>query len=244
MILSTSNSGTSAPGADSLAYRQGTSVAAAHVSGVVSLALAANPGLSLPEIEALLKLTSHGFGAKSACTGRWPLCGAGIVNAGNLVQAATALRSYAMVVEYRQADSQRYFRGAGAEATALEDGSQGRWTSTGDAFVAWRDGSSGALPVCRLYHPQAQSHFYSVDAGECERLKASGEWTHQATAFHAQAASRGICPQGTAAVHRYTMTDRSGARRYRFTAHRGAQPAAVAGQGWQAEGVAFCGVSV
>jgi serine protease len=244
MVLSTSNSGTSTPGAESVAWRQGTSVATAHVSGVLSLALAVHPQLSVPELTALLKLTSHGFGPNSACTKSWPLCGAGIANAANLVHAAAALRPYAVVAESRLADTERFFRASGVESTALEDGSQGRWLDTADSFVAWRDGTTGALPVCRLYHPRHQAHFYTVDTGECERLKAQGEWRFQNIAFHAHAASRGICPQGTSPVVRYTRLDGSNVRRHRYTAHRGVTPAAVVAQGWQSEGAVFCGVAV
>jgi serine protease len=80
-ILSTLNSGLTAPGADSYAFYQGTSMAAPHVAGVVALMLSANPALTPDEVEARLIATARPFPA--TCTG----CGAGIVDAGAAVGA-------------------------------------------------------------------------------------------------------------------------------------------------------------
>jgi serine protease len=74
-ILSTLNSGSTAPGADSYAYYQGTSMAAPHVAGVAALMLSKTPGLTPDQIESTLKSTARAFPA--ACSG----CGTGIVNA-------------------------------------------------------------------------------------------------------------------------------------------------------------------
>ena len=74
-ILSTLNSGTTTPGADSYAFYQGTSMAAPHVAGVAALMLAKTPGLTPDQIESTLKSTARAFPA--TCSG----CGTGIVNA-------------------------------------------------------------------------------------------------------------------------------------------------------------------
>jgi serine protease len=85
-ILSTFNDGASAPGNDSYAYDQGTSMAAPHVAGVVALMLSANPKLTVPQVRQVLTSTARRFPA--ACAG----CGAGIVDADAAVRAAQALR--------------------------------------------------------------------------------------------------------------------------------------------------------
>jgi serine protease len=81
-VLSTLNTGTSAPGADSYAYYQGTSMATPHVAGVVALMLAKNAALTPDQVDAMLKSTARAFPA--TCS----QCGAGIVNASAAVDAA------------------------------------------------------------------------------------------------------------------------------------------------------------
>ncbi len=82
-ILSTLNAGSTAPGADSYAFYQGTSMATPHVAGVVALMLAKNPNLTPDEVEARLKSSARPFPA--TCSG----CGAGIVDASAAIDAAT-----------------------------------------------------------------------------------------------------------------------------------------------------------
>ena len=76
-ILSTLNSGTQGPGAESYASYNGTSMAAPHVAGVVALLQSRATTPKTPsEIESLLKSTARAL--PGACSGG---CGAGIVNA-------------------------------------------------------------------------------------------------------------------------------------------------------------------
>lgn len=79
-VFSTSNSGTTTPGAETYAYAQGSSIAAAHVSGVAALvqSIATTP-LTQKQLERLLKNT-----ARLTCQ----YCGMGIVNAYEVVQKA------------------------------------------------------------------------------------------------------------------------------------------------------------
>ncbi len=74
-ILSTHNSGTSGPGADSYSFMQGTSMAAPHVAGVAALMIAKKPTVTVEELETKLKSTTRAFPA--TCSG----CGTGIVDA-------------------------------------------------------------------------------------------------------------------------------------------------------------------
>ncbi|PDV99350.1 S8 family serine peptidase [Candidatus Chloroploca asiatica] len=83
-IYSTINSGLRGPEADAYGFYQGTSMATPHVAGIVSLMLSLNPLLSPAEVRAILDATVTPFPAGSTCIGK---CGAGIINAGQAVEA-------------------------------------------------------------------------------------------------------------------------------------------------------------
>jgi serine protease len=84
-VWSTLNDGTGAPGSDSIAGYQGTSMAAPHVSGVAALVRAASGDTFTPaQIMQVIQATSRSFPV--AC----PLgCGSGLIDAAAAVSAAT-----------------------------------------------------------------------------------------------------------------------------------------------------------
>jgi serine protease len=85
-VLSTWNTGTTTPGAATYTWMSGTSMAAPHVSGVVSLMLSRNPSLTPAQVLAILQQTARRFPSGSTCT--TSLCGSGIVDAAAAVRAA------------------------------------------------------------------------------------------------------------------------------------------------------------
>ena len=87
-VLSTSNTGMTGPASDNYAYYEGTSMAAPHVTGVVSLMLARNPFLTPAQVLQILQNTARDFPAESDCSGTSD-CGAGIVDAAAAVNAVT-----------------------------------------------------------------------------------------------------------------------------------------------------------
>jgi subtilisin family serine protease/subtilisin-like proprotein convertase family protein len=78
-ILSTLNTGILLPEADSYQFYQGTSMAAPHVTGIISLMLSVNPTLTPAQVLSILQSTVTPFPAGSACHTQG--CGAGLVNA-------------------------------------------------------------------------------------------------------------------------------------------------------------------
>jgi serine protease len=90
-VLSTFNAGTTTPGTDNYAFYQGTSMAAPHVAGVVSLMVGLRPALNWSLVETILKNTAKPFGPGHTCTGA-TTCGAGIVNAHAALQATLNIK--------------------------------------------------------------------------------------------------------------------------------------------------------
>jgi len=86
-ILSLFNTGTTTPVASSFAYVMGTSEAAAHVTGVIGLMLARNPGLTPWQVWSIFRSNARPFPDTSCTTA---LCGSGIVDALRAVQAAAS----------------------------------------------------------------------------------------------------------------------------------------------------------
>ena len=94
-VLSTSNAGATLPTSDSYAYHMGTSMAAPHVAGVVSLMLSRNPNLTPDQVLQILQETAKPFPGDGLCDLFFP-CGAGIVDAGAAV-AAVPVQTFADV---------------------------------------------------------------------------------------------------------------------------------------------------
>ncbi|AJW56896.1 S8 family peptidase [Burkholderia pseudomallei] len=85
-ILSTLNAGKTSPGVDSYASYSGTSMATPHVAGTVALMLAVNSTLSPSQILQRLQSSARPFSSGSSCS--TSTCGAGLLDAGNAVDAA------------------------------------------------------------------------------------------------------------------------------------------------------------
>jgi serine protease len=88
-ILSSVDFGSTLPVGSYYGYMNGTSMAAPHVSGIVSLMLSANPRLTGEQVLRILQRSASPFAPASPC-GTNSACGAGIANAGRAVQDAAS----------------------------------------------------------------------------------------------------------------------------------------------------------
>jgi len=87
-LISTMNDSNTSPSLGTWNYetKQGTSMAAPLVSGVVSLMLATNPALDSTAITQILRSTANAFPSGSTCS--TSTCGSGVVDAADAVQTA------------------------------------------------------------------------------------------------------------------------------------------------------------
>ena len=84
-VLSTLNNGLTTPGTASYTYYQGTSMAAPHIAGVLSLMVSLDPTLNFTQSLQLLQISARAFPAGSNCTAS--TCGSGIVDAAAALNA-------------------------------------------------------------------------------------------------------------------------------------------------------------
>jgi serine protease len=151
-ILSTLNTGTTTPDADSFAFYQGTSMASPHAAGVAALMLSRNGALTPDDLERRMRNSARAFPA--TCTD----CGAGIVDALAAVNAAaeaggdTVLQNGVAVENLSGAvnDEMRFTIEAPAGASNLQIQISG---GTGDADLYVRFGAAPTTSVfdCRPY---------------------------------------------------------------------------------------------
>lgn len=168
---------------------------------------------------------------------------------------AFSLPSYsATVVEFYNTKLDNYFITADAsEAAMIDNGSAGAgWIRTGNTFE-----SGGSDPVCRFYGSQSpgpNSHFYTVDAGECNDLKqiqantpsSEKRWNFESLDFTSTPlGSNGTCVTGTMPVYRaYNNGSARGIdSNHRITTSLAAIREVVA-EGWTNEGAVMCAPSM
>ncbi|GLU32796.1 S8 family peptidase [Trinickia caryophylli] len=94
-IVSTSNAGTTVPAEDDYRSGSGTSMATPHVAGTVGLMLALDSTLTPERVRAQLVTSARRFPAGSSCeqTAAGTVCGAGMLDAGQAVEAVAASRA-------------------------------------------------------------------------------------------------------------------------------------------------------
>lgn len=168
-----------------------------------------------------------------------------------------AFASEGAVVEFYNTSLDNYFITADAnEAAQIDSGSAGPgWIRTGNSF-----NSGGSTSVCRFYgsySPGPNSHFYTVNAEECQGLKdqqipagdprklTDKSWNFESLDFVSTPPTTGVingmCPSGTVPVYRaYNNGYARGVdSNHRITSSSTAIQEVVT-RGWSNEGVVMC----
>ena len=179
-----------------------------------------------------------------------------ILLAGLLCTACGKPQPTTPVFEFHNASLDRYFRTANAEeAAALRANPASGETDTGKTFLAYpRTGyPEKARPVCRFYgspSPGPNSHFYTADPGECDKLKqlqqatpaTEKRWNFEEIAFAIQVPAGESCPSD-APVPVYRLYNKGFEKgkdsNHRFTTDAALYQAMI-GQGWAGENIVMC----
>lgn len=128
----------------------------------------------------------------------------------------------AEVVEYYHEALDHYFITLEPDEIAgLDAGAFVGWKRTGYTFRAWTPAAPGTSPVCRFYLPPAEgnSHFYTADPFECERVRVIyPTFADEGIRFHVALPDQatGACPAATSPVYRF-WNRRPGDTNHRYT---------------------------
>jgi serine protease len=226
LIVSTSNDGTTTPGAPSYRYAAGTSLAAPLVTGTASLMFARNALLTPGRVLSTLQGTTRAYPEGSSCSAG--ACGSGILDAGLAVAStipgsSTPPPNAVTVFEFYRADLDHYFITASAEEADYVDAHFGAiFQRTGFYFYAYADAAHApvdAQPVCRFYAAGLiNSHYYAASASECAYVQShwAGTWNLETpAAFYIQVPdASGACPAHTLPVYRFFDNRRDANHRY------------------------------
>jgi len=149
-----------------------------------------------------------------------------------------------IVVEYHNDALDHYFvTGEAAEAAMLDAGVVvPGWKRTGFEFKAWSRESGSGLPNCRFFGTPGRgpnSHFYTIDAAECAKVKANPDWTFEEIVFAAGLPERELCPVDRMTVTRLYNDGKGGQANHRYVTSR-SETGQMLAQGWRVEGAVFC----
>jgi predicted dienelactone hydrolase len=148
-----------------------------------------------------------------------------------------------ITIEYLNASLGHYFMTADpSDAAILDAGLIPGWTRTGFDFKSWTVDSGIGFPACRFFGTPGvgpNTHFFSINADECNKLHADPQWTYEGIAFNEEAPLDQDCPANLIPVTRLYNNSMGGTVNHRFlTSHSEIHATAFAG--WLVEGIVFC----
>jgi hypothetical protein len=152
----------------------------------------------------------------------------------------------AIAVEYYNDALKHFFITADpAEAAMLDAGIVvPGWLRTHYEFKVRPVGAAIGLPACRFFGTQPlgpNSHFFTINAAECAKVKAKPLWTFEGLAFTAEPPAGEECPPDHVPVIRLYNNGMGGQANHRYTTSR-YEMRAMQSMGWILEGAVFCAI--
>jgi serine protease len=250
-VLSTLNGNGTQPGTQSYAAYSGTSMAAPHVAGVISLMLARDPSLTPGQILNRLQTTSRAFPVGSACAGAPGACGAGLLDAANAVASVPLNRGInevssradrLHVVELSNPLTRRYTLSADPVEVArlLKSG----WVKTGQifptySFTALDQELAVAQPVCRASYENGGATTFSANTAECLTYAKAAGFAPDGVVFAGVLPNSNVCPRGSDPVWEMALDEGNGNFNLR-TIRDSFEISNILAAGWRYNRVAFC----
>ena len=151
-----------------------------------------------------------------------------------------------IAVEYYNTSLDHYFFTAEpAEAAMLDAGVVvPGWVRTGFDFKVRPAGDARGLIACRFYGTPGigpNSHFFTIDASECSKVRNDPHWSFEGFAFNADAPVAADCAIDRVPVVRMYNNGMGGQANHRYlTSHSAIGD--MLGQGWIVEGPVFCAI--
>ena len=151
------------------------------------------------------------------------------------------------VFEFYNPGIDHYFITAdAAEAAMLDAGTPvAGWRRTGLEFKLRPAGSPLGLSACRFFGTPPlgpNSHFFTIDAAECAKVKANPLWTYEGLAFNADGpVAPDTCAQDRVPVMRLYNDGMGGQANHRYTTSRN-ESRQMRANGWILEGTVFCAI--
>ena len=147
-------------------------------------------------------------------------------------------------VEFYNASLKHYFMTAEpAEIASLDAGiTVPGWARTGYDFKSWTVESGIGVAACRFFGKPGSgpnTHVFTINVAECNKLRADPKWTFEGLAFDEQTPADEDCPIDRIPVTRLYNNGMGGEANHRYLTSHSEIHATVAA-GWLAEGVVFC----
>jgi dienelactone hydrolase len=160
------------------------------------------------------------------------------------VAPAPRLSDEQLIVEYYHEGLNHYFlAGEPYEQEVLDAGTLfPGWRRTGYEFKGWSPAAATGRQACRFYGTPGigpNSHFFTVDAAECEAVQRDPGWTLEGMVFREETPSAVGCPPDRNVVWRLYNNRMGGESNHRYLTSQ-SEIGDTAGRGWVVEGPVFC----
>jgi len=151
-----------------------------------------------------------------------------------------------IAVEYYHRSLDHFFVTAEpAEAAMLDAGViVPGWQRTGFAFKVRHAGDTRGASACRFFGTPGvgpNSHFFTLDAAECAKVKSNPNWTYEGLAFSTDVPVADECPADRVPVTRLYNSGKGGQANHRYTTSHSEAREQLA-DGWIREGTVFCAI--